>query len=229
MSDLVKATFTPESASGAFTGNGFTVQFNPTDIQLNAKATWQAQNEQGAKTKLEFKRVDPRTLTMTLIFDTSTNNADVRKVYVNRLMDVFRIDSYRDRNPAHEEGGQGTASRQPKERNPVVMFEWADFTFEGALTGLDTKFTMFSAGGYPIRAEVKVTMLEYTSKDSFQIGGPTSDITIPQVKLTQLQSGQTLSHLASMLGTSAGALAAFNNISDPMDVSAGTVLQVPTT
>jgi hypothetical protein len=37
-------------------GNTFKVQFNPTDIQLSAKATWQQQDLQSERALLEFKK-----------------------------------------------------------------------------------------------------------------------------------------------------------------------------
>ena len=36
-------------------GNTFTVQFNPTDIQLDASASWATQDTQADQVKLEFK------------------------------------------------------------------------------------------------------------------------------------------------------------------------------
>ena len=98
----------------------------------------------------------------------------------------------------------------------------------GAIVGLNTKYTMFSKDGNPIRAEVKLTMKEYINKDLFQVGGSRSNITVPQVKLVQMEAGQTLSGMASALGTSMSALAAANGISDPMNIPAGTVLGLPT-
>ncbi len=207
-------------------GNMFEVQFNPTDIQLNATASWAPQDTQADQVKLEFKKVEPRTLTMTLVFDTTTNNADVRTTYVNQLMNTFVLTEMPDLNPAHDQTAQGTLG--PKKRNVLQTFEWGSFSFMGAVVGLNTKYTMFSKDGNPIRAEVSVSMKEYINKDFFQIGGSRNNITVPQVKLVQMEAGQTLSGLASILGTSMSALAQANGISDPMNIPAGTVLGLPT-
>ena len=59
--------------------------------------------------KLEFKKVEPRSLSMTLIFDTTTNNADVRTTYVNQLMNTFVLTEMPDINPAHDQ----TKHREP--------------------------------------------------------------------------------------------------------------------
>jgi len=208
-------------------GNVFKVQFNPTDIQLTAKATWQQQELQADKALLEFKKVDPRQLTMTLIFDTTSNNSDVRKAYVNHLMSTFVLQELPDQNPNHDQNGQGTIGQKNKKRNALQTFTWGEFSFFGALTALDTKYTMFAKDGTPIRAEVKVTLLEYQHQSAFDVGAATSNITIPQVKLVQLQSGQSLSSLASMAGMAVGALAAMNGISDPMNVPPGQVVMLP--
>ena len=207
-------------------GNVFTVQFNPTDIQLDAKADWATQNAQADVVKLEFKSVDPRALSMTLIFDTTTNNSDVRTAYVNQLMNTFVLTEMPDQNPAHDQTAQGTLGM--KKRNVLQTFEWGNFSFMGAIVGLNTKYTMFSKDGNPIRAEVKVSMKEYVNQDFFQVGGSLHTITVPQVKLVQMEAGQTLSAMANALGTTMSALANANGIADPLGVVAGSVLGLPT-
>jgi len=206
-------------------GNSFTVQFNPTDIQLDAKASWATQDTQADQVKLEFKKVEPRTLSMTLIFDSTTNNSDVRTTYVNQLMNTFILTEMPDVNPAHDQTAQGTLGM--KKRNPLQTFEWGNFSFFGAITGLNTKYTMFSKDGNPIRAEVKVTMKEYINQDFFEVGGSRHNITVPQVKLVQMEAGQTLSSMANALGTTMSALAQANGISDPFSVAAGSILGIP--
>ena len=114
-----------------------------------------------------------------------------------------------------------------KKRNVLQTFEWGDFTFFGAITSLSTKYTMFSKDGNPIRAEVKVSMKEYINQDFFQVGGSRHNITVPQVKLVQMQAGQTLSGMASLLGTTMSSLAQANGISDPFTVPAGSILGLP--
>jgi hypothetical protein len=206
-------------------GNTFEVQFNPSDIQLDAKADWATQKAQADQVKIEFKSVSPRTLSMTLVFDTTTNNSDVRVTYVNQLMNTFTLKQMPDLNPEHDQTAQGTLGM--KKRNVLQTFEWGNFSFMGAITGLSTKYTMFSKDGNPVRAEVKVQMTEYVNQEMFQVGGSRSNITIPQVKLVQMEAGQTLSGIASAFGTSMAALAQANGISDPMNVPAGTILGLP--
>ena len=87
---------------------------------------------------------------------------------------------------------------------------------------------MFSKDGNPVRAEVKVTMKEYINQDIFEVGGSRHNITVPQVKLVQMEAGQTLSGMANALGTTMSALAQANGISDPFSVPAGSVLGIPT-
>lgn len=203
-------------------GNRFQVQFNPTDIQLDATADWQNQEQQNSDVLIEFKNVKPRTLSMTLIFDTTTNNEDVSKTYVNHLMDIFRLQLLSDLDAEGKE-----QSLPQKKRNPIVTFNWGGFSFDGALTSLKTKFTMFSKSGFPVRAEVGVSLTEVKKMGALAMGGSRVDITVPQVKLVQLQAGQTLSSLASMAGMAVGALASMNGISDPMNVPAGAPVMLP--
>ena len=230
MSESVeKAKFITES------GDIFDVQFNPTDIQLNASASWDAQDQVGNEVLLEFSKVEPRTLSMTLVFDTTTNNANVSKAYVNHLMAVFILKELPDDNlqsavnavttsACNAGTGQGELK---KGRNQLVTFSWGDFSFYGALTDLDTKFTMFSKQGHPLRAEVKVTMKEFKNSWDNSVGGERSNITVPQVKLVQLKPGQTLSSLASLSGMSVGSLAAMNGIADPLNMIPGQVIRLP--
>lgn len=203
------------------TGNRFEVQFNPTDIQLNATAAWENQEIQGSEVLLEFKNVKPRILTMTLIFDTTSNNEDVSKVYVNHLMNIFRLQELPDLD------SEGAGGLPDKPRNTTLFFNWGEFEFQGALTDLDTKYIMFSKSGFPVRAEVKVTLKEIKKMKQQNMGGSRSDITIPQVKLVQLHAGQTLSSLAAMAGMAVGQLASMNGISDPMNVPSGQVVALP--
>lgn len=203
-------------------GNQFQVQFNPTDIQLDATADWQNQEQQNSEVLLEFKNVKPRTLSMTLIFDTTTNNEDVSKTYVHHLMDVFRLQLLADLDSEGKE-----QSLPQKKRNPIVTFSWGGFEFDGALTSLKTKYTMFSQSGFPVRAEVAVSLVEVKKMGALAMGGSRVDITVPQVKLVQLQAGQTLSSLAAMAGMAVGQLAAMNGISDPMNVPAGAPVMLP--
>ena len=86
---------------------------------------------------------------------------------------------------------------------------------------------MFSKSGFPVRAEVKVTLKEIKKMKQQNMGGSRSDITIPQVKLVQLHAGQTLSSLAAMAGMAVGQLASMNGISDPMNVPSGQVVALP--
>ena len=206
-------------------GNTFTVQFNPTDIQLDAAASWATQDTQADQVKLEFKKVEPRSLSMTLIFDTTTNNADVRTTYVNQLMNTFVLTEMPDINPAHDQTAQGTLGT--KKRNVLQTFEWGSFSFFGALTKLSTKYTMFSKEGINSRRG-KGLYERVINQDMFEVGGSRHNITVPQVKLVQMEAGQTLSGMASALGTTMSALAQANGISDPFSVPAGSVLGIPT-
>jgi LysM repeat protein len=217
-SGVVKAYFLTEM------GNKFQVQFNPTDVQLDATADWQNQERQNSDVLIEFKNVKPRTLSMTLIFDTTTNNQDVSKVYVSHLLNVFRLHTLEDIDP---ESGAVDPAVPAKKRNQYITFNWGDFSFEGALTSLKTKYTMFSKSGLPVRAEVGVSLTELKKMNAQAVGGSRVDITVPQVKLVQLQAGQTLSSLASMAGMAVGTLAAMNGISDPMNVPAGAPVMLP--
>jgi nucleoid-associated protein YgaU len=46
---------------------------------------------------------------------------------------------------------------------PVVLFAWGDLTFRGVLARAEQRFTMFLESGVPVRAQVEITLNEWTS------------------------------------------------------------------
>ena len=61
-----------------------------------------------------------------------------------------------------------------KKDAPLIGFSWGDMRFVGRLTRLDTKFTMFSRDGSPIRAKIGLSIVgddTYFMKKTITSGG----------------------------------------------------------
>ena len=97
----------------------------------------------------------------------------------------------------------------------------------GVLKSLKSEYTMFSPEGKAVRAKLTITMEEYLSHlEAYIPTGAWDGYNIKQVKLVQVQQGQTLSSIAMMAGMTTAALADLNNIANPFELAAGTVLKV---
>jgi hypothetical protein len=84
----------------------------------------------------------PKTLTAELVLDTSTQRGDVRK-QVEQLQGLAVIDA-------------------TKKRPPIVTVVWDGglAPFDGVVTSIGVKYTLFGAGGTPTRATVNLGMRE---------------------------------------------------------------------
>jgi hypothetical protein len=202
-----KAMFYPES------GGAFAVQYNPVDFKFDKPVSWKEHDEQGQESKLEFQKVQPATISMELVFDTTHNDSDVRKGWVNKLLEMT--------NPTVPDGGD-----VKKMRPPIVEFSWGEFTFTGVVESVNATYTMFSQQGNPIRAQASLKMKEWTKKSSYG-GGGGSGLGTDKVQLVTVQAGQTLSQIASSNNTSMQSILDCNpQITDPLNITVGAVLAI---
>ncbi len=210
-------------------GNIFTVQYNPEKLQLDRAASWQEAKQQGEASGLEFQKTTPASLTMELIFDTSIDGKDVRKMFVDVLSNALLPSiPFKEEKDESGKGGKGKGKPIEKHRPPKVCFRWGEFSFLGVIKSLKSSYLLFSETGVPIRAKVNLVMQEVVVPKILDVGeGDSKGYNIPKVKLVQMQSGQTLSMIAGAAGTSAQVLADMNGIPNPLDVAAGTMLKVP--
>ena len=80
-----KATFTDLDGSSTFT-----VQFNPKELKLDEKASWKPSEEHGqTHPLLTYEKGEPTQLSMELIFDTTDNDDDVDKKFIQPLRDFM--------------------------------------------------------------------------------------------------------------------------------------------
>jgi nucleoid-associated protein YgaU len=115
---------------------------------------------------------------------------------------------------------------------PLVQFKWGGNPqldqLKGFITNATVKYTLFRIDGTPVRAEVAITITSQADPETGQ--NPTSHSTNSR-RVHQVIEGDSLQSVAFReLGKAAywRAIAELNAIDDPMRVSAGTVLLIPT-
>lgn len=196
----------------------FEVQYNPKELKHDKSVPWQEHPTQGKTSELEFQKVSPATLTLELMFDTTRDGADVREVWVNRLLELT--------NPVNP-SKSGEAKELGKVRPTVVWFCWGDLAFQGVVESIGTSYIFFAANGVPLRAKVSVKMKEWVPAEYKPSGANSRGYGSTSVHLVPLAAGQTLSALAALFGVTAQELGVLNGLSDLLDVEPGTMIAVP--
>ena len=140
---LVKARIENRSDPDA---EGVTVLFNPTEYGVDRGATYAELPVPGLEMPLlQFVRGDAETLSLELFLDASDRRASVQ-ADLDRLRGFVRI---------HE------SLHAP----PVCAFVWGDLDFEGVVTSLRERFTLFGEDGRVVRARVSVSVKSYRAAE----------------------------------------------------------------
>ena len=121
--------------------------FNPKEIGIDKKIPWNPhKGSKGDLPTLEFTNADPMTLTVELFFDCYEEKLDVFETHVEALQALTLV----------VPGSRGEARRPPR-----IMVVWGNkrfLSFDGVITSLATKYTMFLPDGTPVRATCAITM-----------------------------------------------------------------------
>ncbi|MER7755097.1 LysM peptidoglycan-binding domain-containing protein [Kitasatospora sp. NPDC097643] len=191
-------------------------QFNPKELSLAKSAKWERKTARGAKTAgpAEFKGPEPSKLTLEMFFD-ATDRQDNR--VVKAVEQLFSCCVPTDRTHSKQQGVP-----------PWVIFHWGGLTgFVAYVSQVQAKYTLFTAGGLPIRAVCQVTLEELSG----ELGGqnPTSGALAAR-RVHRVVAGDTLALLAwREYGdpTAWRAIAEANGIDDPMRLRPGSELLLP--
>jgi hypothetical protein len=198
-----------------WTDSEMNFRFNPTQLTLNKAATYGGTNnresEEGGQE--QFASTGTRTLGFSLFLDEweAPAGADVGQM-VSKLQHWCNIDPVSPEN-----------RREP----PLVMFVWGKFNFTGKLDSVNATFDLFRKDGTPARAEVVVGMKERPDEavpTNPTSGGP------PGRRSRMIVENDSLQGIAYRdLGDANlwRVIADMNGIDDPMTVTAGTVVLVP--
>ncbi|MCB8983624.1 MAG: LysM peptidoglycan-binding domain-containing protein [Ardenticatenaceae bacterium] len=155
-------------------------------------------------------------LTVELLFDTTETGSDVREL--TKKVAYFIMPK--------EEG-----NRTP----PRTRFQWGSLVFEGIADALEETLDYFSAEGVPMRATLSLTLKSDNIVfliDKLKGNGRSPSAPTPGTGITTpLQSarpGDSITSLAGRAGLSANwkAIAAANNIDDPLRLQAGALVNL---
>jgi nucleoid-associated protein YgaU len=211
--------------------SGCDVLFNPTEYATTKAAQFAEHAVPGLDAPIvQFVRGQAETMNLDLFFDTSDPGEDGRPRPVTAETDKF----YRL-----------VWVRGDKHAPPICWFSWGAVGFPGSFLDEDIgsqrrhgfrcvvdsvqqRFTYFAPDGVPLRAVLTVRLREYRtlSEQLDRLNRQSADHT----RYHTVRQRETLAGIAAAVyGDPSGwrRIAAENNLSDPMELAAGTLLVIP--
>jgi nucleoid-associated protein YgaU len=200
--------------------------FNPKEYSVAKQNKWDVKEVVGSGLpKPQFGGGQPRKLTFDLLFDASDLGPDEDVLGVTRaLFKMMEVDKSLP-------GGKGKNSGRPQ----MVTFTWGQvLTFKAVAEQLTVQYTLFHPDGRPIRAQVKLALIQVAkSEDGSSAPGtqrqnPTTrgDIVSSHV----VREGDSLPGIAyAAYGdpTRWRTIALANGIDDPLRLRRGEPLAIP--
>ena len=191
------------------TNDEIEVMFNPKEYVLEKKTPWSEINVFGMDSPpVQFTMGERKRLSMELFFDTSEEKTDVRD-YTTKIEELMLVNAQ-------------------EHRPPILRFSWGSLSFDCVLEDLVQRFTLFSNDGTPLRAICKVVFKEYATAAT-QLSNTRRE-SADHTKRMALREGETLSSLAAREYNDSSkwrVIADANNIDDPENISAGTIVELP--
>jgi hypothetical protein len=193
------------------TGEEIRVCFNPTEYQVDKSVPWSAHAIKGLDApEMQFTLGDPRRLAMELLFDTYEDGEDVRKRYTQKIENLCAV-------------------KPQKKRPPRCQFLWGKWAFDCFVESVSQRFTMFLEDGRPVRAIMRVTLVEaLTAKEQRQRRGNPGPA--DRTKRRSVRQGENLALIAYQEYGDARQwrpIAEANDIDDPKVLKPGQLLVVP--
>lgn len=209
---------------------GFTVQFNPTELQFEKAMKFAEIAIPGLDVPLQqFVRGESEKLTLELLCDSTEKGtgfgADSVTKQTDKVFSLARINPDKHAPPIikvswnkHFPGDSLTGNLSPQRRT----------TFVGVIESIRQKFTLFSVEGVPLRATINLTIREYKKLEDqlSQLNLQSPDRTHSHT----LKGGETLSAVAAAQWQRPGdwrAIADENELEDPRRLRVGTFLRIP--
>lgn len=191
------------------TNDEIEVMFNPKEYVLEKKTPWTEINTFGLDSPpVQFTMGERKRLSMELFFDTSEEKTDVRD-YTTKVETLMLVNAQ-------------------EHRPPILRFSWGSLSFDCVLEDLVQRFTLFGNDGTPLRAICKVVFKEYATAAT-QLS-ETRRESADHTKRMALREGETLSALSAREYNDSRkwrAIADANNIDDPENLEAGTIVELP--
>jgi LysM repeat protein len=212
--------------------------FNPKDYSVTKSSAWEAKAAPGQSAGTpQYGGGNPYEMSLQLLFDASlTGDGATLKERIKALYDLMEptVDGPPPSGPGGRGGTRGGGgakgkSKQSNKRPPTVEFVWGSFiSFRAFAKSLTVQFQLFAPDGQPLRADVKLSLLQ---ADAGPVKGqnPTtrSDSSLGS---HTVQAGDTLAAIAyEAYGdpTRWRLLAEANGIDDPMALRCGQRLSLP--
>jgi len=188
--------------------------FNPNQYQIVKETNWCDIDQNGKDIPdAQFTSGQRRELDVELFFDTYSLEKKVNvKTYVDELEKLMLIDV-------------------EKHRPPILLVSWGKkaLNFRCILTSLTQKYTMFLNTGMPVRATLNAKFKEVDIvKDSKASQGEKQSP--DHTKMRVFKEGDSLQMIANREYEDPRmwkVLADHNDIENPLDIKAGTVIEVP--
>lgn len=190
-------------------GEDIEVMFNPKEYVMEKKTPWSEVNVFGMDSPpVQFSMGERKRLSMELFFDTSEGKTDVRE-YTSKVEQLMLVNAQ-------------------EHRPPILRFIWGSLSFDCVMEDLVQRYTLFDNGGIPLRGILKVVFKEYTTAAT-QLSNTRRE-SADHTKRMALREGETLSSISAREYNDPRkwrAIADANDIDDPENVSAGTVVELP--
>jgi len=194
--------------------------FNPKDYTVTKTNDWKAEAKQGETAATpSYTGGNPWEMSLQLLLDSSLleENGTVRQV-TGRLFDAMN---------ATLGQGAGGGGKQNTKRPPTVTFTFGWFTFVGAVKNLSVQYTLFTPGGEPIRADVKLSLMQYDTPRKGQNPTTRSE---GGLGAHVVRGGDSLASIAYKFygdATRWRRIAEANGIDDPLLLRSGRTLNIP--
>jgi nucleoid-associated protein YgaU len=195
--------------------------FNPKDYTVTKTNNWKAEAKQGASAaKPSFTGGNPWEMTLQLLFDSTLLKPKLTvKQITQTLFDAM--------NATCGEGA-GTGGKKNTKRPPTVTFEYGWFSFVAVVKNLSVQYTLFNPDGEPIRADVKLALMQY------EVERPKGQNPTTQgeggLGAHLVRDGDSLASIAHRVygdPTQWRVIAVANGIDDPLRLRSGRMLSVP--
>lgn len=207
---IVNATLT--NLSKVPTPPSVEVQFNPTEYGIDRGASYAELQVPGLRTPLlQFVRGEAQTLTLELFLDGTVRpgiNPPTVEQRLAKIREFVTIDP---------------ALHAP----PVCRFQWLYIVFDGVVTSLKEKYTLFGEDGRILRARVTLTFKSYEAVEvqlrEMKLESP------DRTRVRVVREGETLASIAAEAYGNARLwrdIAEANDIDRPRFVAPGTALRI---
>lgn len=212
--EIDKDDFSKKSLS-ALKEPRFSVQYNPTTISYAKIVDMSDKEQSSAKDTVQISKVQKRTLTLDLIFDTATH-PDLTVQNVKQLTQPFELLTQ----PIIKK------PNDPNGRPPYITFTWADESIRGFFKSFAQEFTLFSNLGVPQRAKVTLEFVEFVEPEQQAKEEGSGD---PE-HYYHVRDGETLQLIAHRVFGNQNYwrnIASYNNMQSFRDLKAGMKLMLP--